>query len=200
MGISGQPGPQITTSTIRLDTYYTVMEQAVYGLNCIPYLAVGNYGLLTPQHLINPWTNGRVRVREIPTNSVQELRELRGILVNQMAKLNTQISEEIAIDVERWKQRRLKLGKNKSEEKVAVGDVIMLKRDSKNDAAQFGLVLELSSQNKNAVVRLQNGYCMSTATGNLIPVTSGQSDGREQKEIMGRVGLDFTHFVSIGIC
>ena len=120
--------------------------------------------------------------------------------MNQKAKLNTQISEEIAIDVERWKQRRLKLGKNKSDEKVTVGDVIMLKRDSKNDAAQFGLVLELSSQNKNAVVRLQNRYFMSTATGNLIPVTSGQSDGREQKEIMGRIGLDFTHFVSVGIC
>ena len=41
---------------------------------------------------------------------------------------------------------------------------------------------------------------MSTATGNLIPVTSGQSDGREQKEIMGHVGLEFTHFVSVGIC
>ena len=91
------------------------------------------------------------------------------------------------------------MGKNKSDEKVTVGDVIMLKRDSKNDAAQFGLVLELSSQNKNAVVRLQNGYCMSTATGNLIPVTSGQSDRREQKEIMGCIGLDFTHFVSVGI-
>ena len=117
MGISGQPGPQITTTTIRLDTYYCVMEQAVYSLNCIPYLAIGNYGLLSPQHLINPWTNGRVRVREIPTNSVQELREARGILVNQMAKLNTQVSEEIAIDVERWKQKKLKLGKNKSDER-----------------------------------------------------------------------------------
>ena len=91
------------------------------------------------------------------------------------------------------------MGKNKSEEKVAVGDVIMLKRENKNDSAQFGLVLELTSQNKNAVVRLQSGYCMSTATGNLIPVTSGQSDGREQKEVMGRVGLEFTHFVSVGI-
>ena len=71
--------------------------------------------------------------------------------------------------------------KNKSEEKVAVGDVIMLKRENKNDSAQFGLVLELTSQNKNAVVRLQSGYYMSTATGNLIPVTSGQSDRREQR-------------------
>ena len=56
MGISGQPGPQ-TIDSIRLDTYFTVMEQTVYGLNCIPYLSVGNYGLLTPQHLINPWAN-----------------------------------------------------------------------------------------------------------------------------------------------
>ena len=116
MGISGQPGPQITTSTIRLDTYYCVMEQAVYSLNCIPYLDIGNYGLLSPQHLINPWTNGRVRVREITTNSIQELREARGILLNQMAKLNTQVSEEIAIDVGRWKEKKLKLGKNKSDE------------------------------------------------------------------------------------
>ena len=76
----------------------------------------------------------------------------------------------------------------------------MLKRDSKNDAAQFGLVLELSSQNKNAVVRLQNGYCMSTATGNLIPVTTEQSDGQELEERMGRIGREFTHFVSIGLC
>ena len=140
MGISGQPGPQITTSTIRLDTYYCVMEQAVYSLNCIPYLDIGNYGLLSPQHLINPWTNGRVRVREIPANSIQELREARGILLNQMAKLNTQVSEEIAIDVERWKQKKLKLGKNKSDERISVGDVVMLKCDTKNDMAQFGLI------------------------------------------------------------
>ena len=114
-----------------------------------------------------------------------------------MANLNTQIKEEITLDVKRWRQRRLKLGKNKSEESVAVGDVVMLKRESKNDPAQFGLILELTSQNKDEVVKLQSGYCMSTATGSLIPVTSGHSDGREQKEIMGRVGLEFTHFVSV---
>merc|ERR1711888_280209 len=118
------------------------MEQAAYSLNCIPYLDI-NYGLLSPQHMINPWTNVRVRVREIPANSIQELREARGVLLNQMAELNTQVTEEIAIDVERWKQKKLKLGKNKGDEKVSVGDVVMLKRDSKNDAAQFDLVLEL---------------------------------------------------------
>ena len=182
MGISGQPGPQIITSTIRLDTYYCVMEQAVYSLNCIPYLDIGNYGLLSPQHLINPWTNGRVRVREIPANSIQELREARGILLNQMEKLNTQVTEEIAIDVERWKQKKLKLGKNKSDERISVGDVVMLKRDTKNDMAQFGLILEISSHNKNALVRLVNGYCMNTGVGNLIPVTTEQLNRQELGE------------------
>ena len=93
MGISGQPGPQ-TNDSIRLDTYFTIMEQAIYGLNCIPYLSVGKYGLLTPQHLINPWANSKVRVRELPSSSVRELREMRGTLVTQMAALNTQIKEE----------------------------------------------------------------------------------------------------------
>ena len=75
--------------------------------------------------MINPWTNGSVRIREIPASSIQELREARGILLNQMEKLNTQITEEIAIDVERWKQKKLKLGKNKSEERISVGDKVM---------------------------------------------------------------------------
>ena len=35
MGMSGQPGPQ-TVDSIRLDMYFTIMEQAVHGLNCIP--------------------------------------------------------------------------------------------------------------------------------------------------------------------
>ena len=94
--------------------YFTIMEQAVHGLRCIPYLTVGNYGRLTPQHFVNLWANSKVRVRELPVSSVRELRELRGTLVTQMAALNSQMKEEITLDIERWKQRRLKLGKNKS--------------------------------------------------------------------------------------
>ena len=75
----------------------------------------------------------------------------------------------------------------------------MLKREHKNDVAQFGLVIEIHSQNKNVVIKLQSGYCMDTAVGNVVPVASGQADGREQREKMGRVGQEFTHFVSVGI-
>ena len=52
MELSVQPGPQV--DSIRLDMYFTIMEQPVHGLNSIPYLEVGNYGILTPQHFVNP--------------------------------------------------------------------------------------------------------------------------------------------------
>ena len=71
-------------------------------------------------------------------------------------------------------------------------------RDNKNEQAQFGLVLELINQNRDAVVKLQSGYSMVTATGNLIPVASGQSDGREQQGNMNRVGKKFSHFIQWG--
>ena len=102
MGISGQPGPQAVDS-IRLDMYFTIMEQAVHGLNSIPYLEVGNYGLLTPQHFVNP-CNCKVRVRELPEYSIRELRELRGVLVAQMTALNSKMKKEISLVVARWWQ------------------------------------------------------------------------------------------------
>ena len=40
---------------------------------------------------------------------------------------------------------------------------------------------------------------MDTGVRNVVPVASGQADGREQREKMGRVGQEFIHFVSIGI-
>ena len=61
-------------------------------------------------------------------------------------------------NVKRWKQEKLKLGKNKSEESVSIVDIVMLKREHKNDVAQFGLVIEIHSQNKNIVIKLQSGY------------------------------------------
>ena len=55
------------------------------------------------------------------------------------------------------------------------------------------------NQNRDAVVRLQSGYSMVTAAGNLIPVASGQSDGRELQGNMNRVGKQFSHFISVSI-
>ena len=60
-----------------------------------------------------------------------------------MVNLNKQMKEEISIEVERWKQGRLKFSKNKSLGSVVPGDIVMLRRESKLDQPQFGLVLEV---------------------------------------------------------
>ena len=56
------------------------------------------------------------------------------------------------------------------------------------------------SHNKNALVRLANGYCMNTGVGNLIAVTTEQLNRQELEKKMGRIGYEFTHFASIDIC
>ena len=61
---------------------------------------------------------------------------------------------------------------------MASGDLIMLRRDNKNEQAQFGLVLEQLNQNRDAVFKLQSSYRFVTATGNLIK----KSDGMDQQE------------------
>ena len=87
----------------------------------------------------------------------------------------------------------------KSKQSVASGDLIMLRWDNKNEQAQFGLVLELLNQNRDAVFKLQSGYSFVTATRNLILVASGQSDRMDQQGSMNRVGKKFSHFISASI-
>ena len=84
MGIMGNPGPQ--TSSVRLEVYLTVLEQAAHAINTTPYLAQGNYGLLTPAHFINPWITSQVMVRELLESNILELRRTSHNLVHQMVK------------------------------------------------------------------------------------------------------------------
>ena len=81
----------------------------------------------------------------------------------QMTALNSQMKEEISLDIERWRQGRLKLGKNKSQENVVSGDLIMLRRDNKLEQPQFGLVLEILNHDRDAAIKLQSGYSFVTA-------------------------------------
>ena len=120
-----------------------------------------------------------------------------------MVNINKQMKEEICIKVERWKQGRLKLSKNKSLESVVPGDIVMLRRESKLDQPQFGLVLEVLNHSQDMSIRLQSGYCFTTAIGNLIPVASGEANSMDSqgssRSGASRVGKPFTHFISASI-
>ena len=131
MGIMGCPGPQ--TTNVRLEVYLTVLEQAAHALNSTPFLSQGNFGLLTRNHFINPWYTSQVVVRELPESNILELKKARYKLLHQMLKINEIMKEEICLDLERWKQSRLNLSKNKSVESVRLGDLVMIRQTSRHD-------------------------------------------------------------------
>ena len=129
---------------------------------------------------------------------------MRNVLVNQMIVINNHLKEEI--EVERWKQGQLKLSNNMSSEDMHPGDLVMLRRSNKLEPPQIGLVLNRIKHKRDASVRLQSGYCLTTEVGNLIPVATSTVEGgpTSSKDSQGklgdmanRVGREFTHFVSL---
>ena len=126
MGIMGNPGPQ--TRNVRLKVYLTVLVQAAHAINATPYLAQGNYGLITPAHFIIPWITSQVMVRELLESFMLELRRTRYNLVHKMVKIHHVMMEELCMELDRLKQSRLKLSKNKSVDMVNPGDLVMLRR------------------------------------------------------------------------
>ena len=77
-----------------------------------------------------------------------------------MVKINEVMKEELCLELDRWRDSQLKLAKNKSVEMVNSGDLVMIRRTSKHDPPQFGLVVSLQNQGRDGTVQLKSGYCM----------------------------------------
>ena len=133
----------------------------------------------------------------------------RNILLHKMVLIHEQQEQEMRIEIDRLRQGRLKLSKNKKAEEVEAGAIVMLRRSSKYDSAQIGVVTNLTNHKRDAAVRVQSGHCFMTSVGNLIPVgdvagyavgsgldTRGGLAGKPVKMI-NRVGRDFTHSISL---
>ena len=126
-----------------------------------------------------------------------------------MVKINEAMKEDICLDLERGRPSRLKLSKNKSLESVNSGDLVMIRRTSKHDPPQFGLVISLENQGRDGTVQLKSGYRLVTSVGNLVPIGSGTVEGRlangednsADQSIMShpRVGMELTHFISLSL-
>ena len=68
------------------------------------------------------------------------------------------MKEEICLDLDRWRQSRLKLSKNKSLESVSSGDLGMIRRTSKYYPPQLSLVIILENQGRDGTVQLKSVY------------------------------------------
>ena len=90
-----------------------------------------------------------------------------------MVKINEAMKEELCLELDWWRQSWLKLARNKSVEIVNSGDLVMIRRTSKHDPPQFGLVISLQNQGRDGTVQLKSGYRLVTSVGNLVPIGSG---------------------------
>ena len=95
-------------------------------------------------------------IRKLPETNMPELKKAKYKLMHLSWKINEIMREEICMDLERWKQDRLKLSKNKRVESVKLGDMVMIRRTNKHDAPQFGLVTSIENQGKNSAVQLRS--------------------------------------------
>ena len=111
----------------------------------------------TPSHFITPWYNSQVTVRELPESNMPDLKKARYKLMHLTWKINEIMKEEMCMDLERWRQSRLKLSKNKRVESVRLGDLVMIRQTSRHDAPQFGLVTSIENRGRNGTVQLRTG-------------------------------------------
>ena len=96
-------------------------------------------------------------------------------------------------------------------ESVRLGDLVMIRRTSRHDAPQFGLVTSIENQGRNGTVQLKTGYRLVTSVANLVPIGSGpvtmglaSSEDRSVQlnnmdQGQSRLGSSFTHFVSLSV-
>ena len=140
-----------------------------------------------------------------------ELKKARYELVHLSWKINEVLKEEICIDLEKWRNDRLKLSKNKRVETVKLGDMVMIRRTNKHEVPQFSLVTSMEDQGRNSGVQLRSGYRLLTSVANLIPIGSGPvgTDSASGELNLAQfsnmdlgqpnLGGELSHFVSITI-
>ena len=101
------------------------MLRATNTVNNILYLDLGeNTRLLAPADFITPWRTDQPGVRAIPESNLSTLKGARRklqVIQERMAQLVREEIQTSGLD-RRFRQARLKLGKNESGSDIAAGD------------------------------------------------------------------------------
>ena len=91
-----------------------------------PFTSIGLHRtLLCPSDIINPWrVAGGVpppEVQEIPKTDLRTLAEARLFMIAKQTKMREILWEDTKTELERYKHRNLRLGRNKSRPLIAAG-------------------------------------------------------------------------------
>ena len=125
--LSGLPVPQRVC--VDRDIFAAAMLRASSAVNNIPYLELGeNTRLLAPAHFITPWRSDQPGVRPIPESNLNTLKDARRrlqIIQERMAQLVKDKIQSSGLE-RRFRQAKLRLGKNQSGADIAAGDLVLI--------------------------------------------------------------------------
>ena len=161
-------------------------------LNNIPYLELGeNTKLLAPAYFITPWRSDQPGVRPIPESNLGTLKDARRRLQIIQERMTQLVKEEIQTSglKRRFRQARLKLGKNHLGADIAAGDLVLIGLPNQPPEICFVENAEARDvtlpRSGGKLLQLPAGHCT-----NITPFAHGP-------KMASREGQTFTHFISM---
>ena len=189
----GLPGPQ--KDPVEWSQLETSLVSTANMLNNMPYLDGDNKLLLAPSDFITPWKSGAPTVQEIPDTKLKSLAEAKRMLTVKQIQMSAIKKDEMATELNRFKQGNLKLGKNKELVNITPGCVVMVEL-KEHGMPELGVAI--SREGNNVTVQLRDRQ-LKTSVGICTPITTepGQSDTTARKKHTMRIGEEITHFLSL---
>ena len=142
-GIFGIPGPQ--QEAVDRSILETAIQGTTNMMNNTPYTRIGlNSTLMCPGDIMTPWKNQSPGVQDLPEIKLQTLLDAQRTMTIKQSKMRAIMTEELKLEVTRFKAGQLKLGCNKNSPQVSPGGVVVL--DLAGQTLQLGVVLSVNQR------------------------------------------------------
>ena len=174
---------EISGKCVSLSELQTILEMTANNLNFIPYMKVGNEKMVAPGHLLAPWQVRAIEVQDIPRTTMRTLELTRDTLRVIQEQTREAVKLEFR-DLDRFRQKRLKLGKNTEAWELTPGAIV----ETTAAGAPVRGVVQKIRRGRNATVRLQTGLSKEVSVGTLHPIAMANAEETKKS---------FTHFVSV---
>ena len=188
--LSGLPGPQRVC--VDRDILAAAMLRASSVVNNIPYLELGeNTRLLAPADFITPWRTDQPGVRPVPESNLDSLKDAKRRLQIIQERMAQVVKEEIQTSglERRFRQARLRLGKNHSGADISVGDLVLI--GLPNQPPEICRVE--SAEARDVTLRRLGGKLLQLPAGHCTNITPLA----HAPKMASREGQAFTHFISM---
>ena len=96
-------------------------------MNNTPYTRIGlNSTLMCPGDIMTPWKNQSPGVQDLPEIKLQTLLDAQRTMTIKQSKMRAIMTEELRLEVIRFKAGQLKLGCNENSPQISPGGIVVL--------------------------------------------------------------------------